>query len=175
MSENKKDPLKFEIGKPIDVELTANEPQTGQGQYGPWNRYSIKELITGEDCFFASEGLHRQISEGNFGEGYKLTIEKIHDEKSSKTFFKVTPHGDGSTMQSASMDELVTKVATKMDVNQSNEVVNDAPQPDKKMTGQERLEFLEDKVKILWQERQEKSGHTTKTEEPLVTDDDLPF
>ena len=105
MSENKKDPLKFDIGKPVDVELAANEPQTGQGQYGPWNRYSIKELISGEDCFFASEGLHRQLQEGNFGMGYKLTIEKVHDAKTAKTFFKVTPHGDGSTLQSATMEE----------------------------------------------------------------------
>ena len=174
MSENKEDPLKFDIGKPIDVELAANEPQTGQGQYGPWNRYSIKELISGEDCFFASEGLHRQIQEGGFGMGYKMTIEKVHDAKTLKTFFKVTPHGDGSTMESATMEEMVNKVATKMDVNQPNEVVNDAPQPDKKMTGQERLEFLEDKVKILGQERQKESGHTTAPEKPF-SEDDLPF
>ena len=167
MSENKKDPLKFDIGKPIDVELTANEPQTGQGQYGPWNRYSIKELISGEDCFFASEGLHRQIQEGNFGEGYKLTIEKIHDEKSSKTFFKVTPHGDGSTLQSATMEEAIDMVAKTMDVNQET--------PVKKMTGEERLAFIEEKVKILWKERQKASGHITAPEKPAVTEDDLPF
>ena len=153
MSENKKDPLKFEIGKPIEVVLTANEPQTGSGAYGVWNRYSIKELISGEDCFFASEGLHRQISEGNFGEGYKLTIEKIHDEKSSKTFFKVTPQGDGGTMESATMDELVTKVATKMDVNQPNEV--------KELTAEE-------KINILWKEREATKAKSNPT-------DDIPF
>ena len=174
MSEHKNTTLKFETGKPVDVELTANEPQTGQGQYGPWNRYSIKELISGQDCFFASEGLHRQISEGNFGEGYKLTIEKVHDEKSSKTFFKVTPHGDGSTMASATMNEIVENVAKTMDVNQPNPVVN-APQEDKKMTGQERLDFLEEKVKILWQERQGAKGHNIAPEKPTVTEDDLPF
>ena len=139
MSENKKDPLKFAIGKPIEVVLTANEPQTGQGQYGPWNRYSIKELITGEDCFFASEGLHRQIKEGNFGEGYKLTIEKVHDEKSAKTFFKVTPHGDGSNLTSATIEEAVDMVASSMDVNKPNEV--------KELTAEE-------KINILWKERE---------------------
>ena len=166
MSEHKNTTLKFETGKPIDVELTANEPQTGQGQYGPWNRYSIKELITGEDCFFASEGLHRQISEGNFGEGYKLTIEKVHDEKSSKTFFKVTPQGDGSTMESATMEEIAKDVASSMDMSKAGEV--------KKLTGEERLAFLEDKVKTLWKERQEVKGHTTKTD-PDNPIDDLPF
>ena len=167
MSENKKDPLKFDIGKPIEVVLTANEPQTGQGQYGPWNRYSIKELITGEDCFFASEGLHRQISEGNFGEGYKLTIEKIHDKATSKTFFKVTPHGDGSTMESATMNELVNKVATKMDVNQPNEV--------KELSLEERVAYLEDKIKLLCAKRQKEAGIKTAPEKPTVTEDDLPF
>ena len=153
MSENKKDPLKFAIGKPIEVVLTANEPQTGQGQYGPWNRYSIKELISGEDCFFASEGLHRQIQEGGFGEGYKLTIEKIHDEKSSKTFFKVTPQGDGSTLQSATMGELVNEVATKMDVNKPNEV--------KELTAEE-------KINILWKEREAAKPKSNPS-------DDMPF
>tara|TARA_R110002012_G_scaffold239536_1_gene413564 strand:- start:421 stop:957 length:537 start_codon:yes stop_codon:yes gene_type:complete len=178
MSENKKDPLKFEIGKPVEVVLAANEPQTGQGQYGPWNRYSIKELITGEDCFFASEGLHRQISEGNFGEGYKLIIEKVHDTKTSKTFFRVTPMGDGSTLKSATMNEIIDNVANNLDVNKPNPVVNDVPGESKKMTGQERLEFLEEKVKVLWQERQEAKGHTTATQEkpaPTVSADDLPF
>ncbi len=171
MSENKKEPLKFQAGKPVDVVLAANEPQTGQGQYGPWNRYSIKELITGEDCFFASEGLHRQIQEGNFGEGYKLTIEKVLDAKTAKTFFKVTPHGDGSNLQSATMNEIIDDVSNSMNVNK--------PNPPKKMTGEERLAFLEDKVKILWKERQEAKGHTTATQEkpapPTVTEDDLPF
>ena len=153
MSENKKDPLKFEIGKPIEVVLTANEPQTGQGQYGPWNRYSIKELITGEDCFFASEGLHRQIQEGGFGMGYKMTIEKVHDAKTLKTFFKVTPHGDGSTMESATMEEMVNKVATKMDVNQTNEV--------KELTAEE-------KINILWKEREATKAKSNPA-------DDMPF
>ena len=153
VEQNKNTTLKFDIGKPIEVVLTANEPQTGQGQYGPWNRYSIKELISGEDCFFASECLHRQIKEGNFGEGYKLTIEKVHDEKSSKTFFKVTPHGDGSTMESATMEEMVNKVATKMDVNQPNEV--------KELTAEE-------KINILWEERKAAKPKANPT-------DDIPF
>ena len=153
MSENKKDPLKFAIGKPIEVVLTANEPQTGQGQYGPWNRYSIKELISGEDCFFASDGLHRQIKEGGFGEGYKLTIEKIHDEKSAKTFFKVTPHGDGSNLTSATIEEAVDMVASSMDVNKPNEV--------KELTAEE-------KINILWKEREATKAKSNPA-------DDLPF
>ena len=154
MSENKNTQLKFEVGKPVDVELAANEPQTGQGQYGPWNRYSIKPLITGEDCFFASEGLHRQIQDGGFGEEYKLTIEKIHDAATTKTFFKVTPHGDGSKMESATMNDLVKDVANSMDVNKKSE-------PTKELTPGE-------KINILWEEREAAKAKSN----PI---DDLPF
>ena len=167
MSEHKNTTLKFETGKPVEVVLTANEPQTGQGQYGPWNRYSIKELISGEDCFFASEGLHRQIQEGNFGMGYKMTIEKVHDEKSAKTFFKVTPHGDGSNLTSATIEEAVDMVASSMDVNKPNEV--------KKLSIEERVAYLEDKIKMLCAKRQKEAGIKTAPEKPTVTGDDLPF
>ena len=165
MSEHKNTTLKFETGKPVDVELTANEPQTGQGQYGPWNRYSIKELITGEDCFFASEGLHRQIKEGGFGEGYKLTIEKIHDKATSKTFFKVTPHGDGSNIESATMEEAVDMVASSMDMSKAGE--------SKELSLEERVSYIEDKIKVLNDFMHKSEGHKTAPKKSMT--DDLPF
>ena len=188
MSEFADKTLKFLQNNPYDVTLAANEPETGQNDLGKiWRRYSIvegtyrcakkgidgKDIPGGEDklcdVFYASEKLHEKIQEGNFGEGYKLTITKVYDTEIFKyPFFKVEPQGQSdNAVEKATMNEIVENVASKMDVNQ--------PNPPKKMTGEERLAFLEDKVKILWQERQEAKGHTTKTDKPIVTEDDLPF
>ena len=196
MSEYADKTLKFLQNNPYDVTLAANEPETGQSDLGKiWRRYKIvegtyrcskkgidgKEIPGGEDklcdVFFASEKLHEKIQEGNFGEGYKLTITKVYDTEIFKfPFFKVEPQGQSdNAVEKATMEEAVDMVAKNMDVNQTNKVVNDAPEQPKKMSGQERLEFVEEKVKILWQERQKASGHTTAPEKPEVTEDDLPF
>ena len=198
MSEYEDKTLKFLQNHTYNITLAANEPETGtNSQGGIFRKYKIvegtypctKKGIDGKpekdadgkeiavekscDCFFASDKLHEKIQSGNFGTGFKLALEKVYDTKVFQhPFFKVTPMGDGSTLKSATMEEAVDMVAKTMDMNQPNPVVNNAPAEAKKLTGEERLSFLEEKVKTLWQERQESKGHKTDTGDPV---DDLPF
>ena len=190
MSEYEDKTLKFLQNVAYNVTLAASKPDEGNNpQGGIWRKYKIEEAvyqsakkdISGKevpeekkcDCFFASEKLHEKIESGNFGTGFKLALEKVYDTKVFQhPFFKVTPMGDGSTLKSATMEEAVDMVAKTMDMNQPNPVVNNAPAEAKKLTGEERLSFLEEKVKTLWEERQEAKGHKTDIGNPV---DDLPF
>ena len=172
MSEYEDKTLKFLQNKPYDITLAANEPDHGPNpQGGQWSKYKIVENtyecaskdISGKeipvekkcDCFFASDKLHEKIQDGGFGEGYKLTIEKVYDTEIFKyPFFKVTPQGDGSKMESATMNDLVKDVANSMDVNKKSE-------PTKELTPGE-------KINILWEEREAAKAKSN----PI---DDLPF
>ena len=52
--------IKFGENEEYNVTFKFDDPQTGTGQYGEWNRYGVDHK--GEDSsFFASPGLHSRI------------------------------------------------------------------------------------------------------------------
>ena len=53
--------MKFNPNMPVDVELSFDEPKTGDGQYGTWYLYGTKENIKGESGFFATQILHELL------------------------------------------------------------------------------------------------------------------
>ena len=142
--------MKFNPNMPVDVELSFDEPKTGDGQYGTWYLYGTKENIKGESGFFATQILHEILQGMGVKTGSKLVIIKVVND--NKTTWDVKSIG-GDVVEEQSITEVINKVASSMDANKPSEV--------KELS-------LEEKVNILWGER-------SKGKKSTNTKDDLPF
>ena len=142
--------MKFNPNLPTEVELSFDEPKTGEGQYGTWYLYGTKETINGESGFFATQILHELLQGLGVKTGSKLVIMKVVND--NKTTWDVKLLG-GEPVQEKSIDKVVNNLADSMDANKPSEV--------KELS-------LEEKVNILWHERS-KDNKTSNTK------DDLPF
>ena len=142
--------MKFNPNMPVDVELSFDEPKTGEGQYGTWYLYGTKENIKGESGFFATQILHEILQGMGVKTGSKLVIIKVVND--NKTTWDVKSIG-GDVVEEQSITEVINKVASSMDANKPSEV--------KELS-------LEEKVNILWGER-------SKGKKSTNTKDDLPF
>ena len=84
--------IKFMENTPITVTLTFDEPLENTNQFGKKQfTYGIKEMITGEDKFSATEKLHEKIQSSNLSKGDTFIIEKKKDPELNKgyAFFTV--------------------------------------------------------------------------------------
>ena len=142
--------MKFNPNMPVDVELSFDEPKTGEGQYGTWYLYGTKENIKGESGFFATQILHEILQGMGVKTGSKLVIIKVVND--NKTTWDVKSIG-GDVVEEQSITEVINKVASSMDANKPSEV--------KELS-------LEEKVNIMWGER-------SKDNKISNTKDDLPF
>ena len=146
--------MKFNPNLPTEVELTFDEPKTGDGKYGTWYLYGTKENIKGESGFFATEILHEKLQAMGVKTGSNLIITKI--VKDDKTAWDIKLIG-GETKE-VDVNNLVSDLANKMDVNKPN--IND--------TNEVKELSLEEKVNILWAEHDKKQPNKNLA-------DDLPF
>jgi len=121
---------KFDPNLPTEVELSFDQPKSGEGKYGTWYLYGIKPLISGENGFFATDLLHQKLQELESKSGDKLIITKI--AKDDKTFFDVK--------------KIFSSEPKEASISNTNEVINKV---DNKAT-------LEQRVNILWEEYRKK-------------------
>ena len=88
--------MEFFINQGRIVTLLSDNPSTGVSNFGPWYRYAV-ESGGSEMCIFASDGLHKQLSEY----GKDAVVEIIKEEyEPDKTRFNVIPQ-EGTTTRSA--------------------------------------------------------------------------
>ena len=143
--------MKFNPNMPVAVELSFDEPKTGDGQYGTWYLYGTSENIKGESGFFATQILHELLQGLGVKTGSKLVITKV--VKDEKTTWDVKSLG-GDVVEEKSIDQVVESLSGTMNVNKPSEV--------KELSTQE-------KVNVMWDAFNKKGKKTT------VTEDDLPF
>ena len=143
--------MKFDPNMPVDVELSFDEPKTGDGQYGTWYLYGTKENIKGESGFFATQILHELLQGLGVKAGSKLVITKV--VKDEKTTWDVKSLG-GDVVEEKSIDQVVESLSGTMNVNKPSEV--------KELSTQE-------KVNVMW------DAFNKKGKKATVTEDDLPF
>ena len=73
--------IKFGENEEYNVTFKFDDPQTGTGQYGEWNRYGVDHK--GKDSsFFASPGLHNRIKSFKQGDSIKI-IKRMSNGKTS--------------------------------------------------------------------------------------------
>ena len=133
--------MKFNPNLPTEVELSFDEPKTGDGQYGTWYLYGTKENIKGESGFFATQILHAKLQEMGVKTGSKLIITKV--VKDEKTTWDIKKIGE-DPIKEVSVDdipEVIEEVKTEM--------------------------TLEQKVNILWGEYSKKHPKNTKDDLPF--------
>ena len=100
--EQQKPRLKFKANLPEDVELTFDEPKTGEGQYGEWFMYGCKHDGR-EKVFFPSKMLHTMIQMSGFKEGSKFTVLK-NEGDDGKMFFTINGKTFGEIQEGKSSD-----------------------------------------------------------------------
>tara|TARA_Y100000593_G_scaffold85728_1_gene163207 strand:+ start:418 stop:867 length:450 start_codon:yes stop_codon:yes gene_type:complete len=144
--------MKFNPNLSVEVELSFDEPKTGDNQYGTWYLYGTKENIKGESGFFATQILHEILQGMGAKTGSKLIITKVVND--NKTTWDVKPV-DGGKVEEKSITDVISNVASSMDANKPNEV--------KELS-------LEEKVNIMWDKFNK--GKDKKTANVA---DDLPF
>ena len=133
--------MKFNPNLPTEVELSFDEPKTGDGQYGTWYLYGTKENIKGESGFFATQILHEILQAMGVKTGSKLIITKVVND--NKTTWDVKKIGE-DPIKEVSVDdipEVIEEVKTEM--------------------------TLEQKVNILWGEYSKKHPKNTKDDLPF--------
>ena len=143
--------IKFNPNLPTEVELSFDEPKTGEGQYGTWYLYGVKENISGETGFFATAILNDILQGMGVKTGSKLVITKV--VKDEKTTWDVKSLG-GDVVEEKSIDQVVESLSGTMNVNKPSEV--------KELSTQE-------KVNVMW------DAFNKKGKKATVTEDDLPF
>ena len=143
--------IKFNPNLPTEVELGFDHPKTGEGQYGAWYLYGIKETVSGETGFFATAILHEILQGMGVKTGSKLVITKV--VKDEKTTWDVKSLS-GDVVEEKSIDQVVEGSLGAMNVNKPNEV--------KELSTQE-------KVYVMW------DAFNKKGKKATVTEDDLPF
>lgn len=144
--------MKFNPNMPVDVELSFDEPKTGDGQYGTWYLYGTKENIKGESGFFATQILHEILQGMGVKTGSKLVISKVVTD--NKTTWDVKSLG-GEPAQELSIDKVVNNLADSMDASKPSQV--------KELSSDE-------KVNIMWD-----AFNKNKGKKSTATKDDLPF
>ena len=144
--------MKFNPNLPTEVELSFDEPKTGEGQYGIWYLYGTKENIKGESGFFATQILHEILQGMGVKTGSKLVIMKVVND--NKTTWNVKSLG-GEPVQEQSIDKVVNNLADSMDANKPSEV--------KELS-------TDEKVNIMWDAFNKNEGKKS-----TATKDDLPF
>lgn len=143
--------LKFNPNLPNKVELAFDEPKTGEGQYGTWYLYGIKETINGENGFFATKILHELLQGKGLKAGAKLEITKIVND--NKTTWDVKNLGGGQ-VEEKSITDVIDSVANSIDASKTNKV--------KELS-------TEEKVNIMW------DHFSSENKKPVNIGDDLPF
>ena len=115
--------LKFNPNLPTEVELTFDEPKTGEGKYGIWYLYGVKPLISGETGFFATEILNGILQDMKVKTGSKLIITKV--VKDEKTNWEVKRIGDDQPKEVSIDDipEVINEVDTAMTLEQKVDVL----------------------------------------------------
>ena len=126
--------MKFNPNLPTNVELTFDEPKTGDGKYGTWYLYGTKENIKGESGFFATEILHDKLQGMGVKTGSNLIITKV--VKDEKTTWDIKIVGE-DPIQEVSIDD-IPKVIEQVDIK--NESI---------LSVEERLDKLERQMHIL--------------------------
>ena len=116
--------MKFNPNLPTEVELTFDEPKTGDGKYGTWYLYGTKENIKGESGFFATEILHDKLQGMGVKTGSKLIITKVVKDEKTAWDIKML---SGDQPQEVSIED-VPKVINEVNTEKT----------------------LEEKVDILW-------------------------
>ena len=149
--EKKNKSLKFNPNIPNKVILAFDEPKTGEGEYGTWYLYGIKETINGENGFFATKILHELLQGKGLKAGAKLEITKIVND--NKTTWDVKNLGGGQ-VEEKSITEVISDVSNSLDVNKPNKV--------KELS-------TEEKVNIMW------DHFSSENKKPVNIGDDLPF
>ena len=144
--------MKFNPNLPTEVELSFDEPKTGDGQYGTWYLYGTKENIKGESGFFATQILHEILQGMGVKTGSKLVITKVVND--NKTTWDVKSLG-GEPVQEKSLNDVISNVASSMDANRPSEV--------KELS-------TDEKVNIMWDEFNKGKG-----KKPVILAGDLPF
>tara|TARA_Y100001970_G_C14248255_1_gene869854 strand:+ start:439 stop:918 length:480 start_codon:yes stop_codon:yes gene_type:complete len=157
------DYIKFVDNKSETVTLLFDEPLEGTNQFGKKQyTYGIKELISGEEKFSATEKLHEKIQGLGASKGDTLTIEKVKDADINKgfAFFKVEmadnpAKKDSAPTQSKPLHDSVKKFEKQFEPKEDKMAMHELSM---------RIEKLEKIVAALWEKSQnEKKG------------DDLPF
>ena len=128
------DKITFEVDKPVKVTLEYDDPTTGEGANGPWVKYTV----SGDRCFFASEGLHKKLQEAGLKKGDTFTIIKVAID-GGKTAFNI------ELSHTEALD------GVDKDVHESPLGAGFA-QKDKKASGDYTLE---QKVEILWKKHKD--------------------
>lgn len=107
--QDKKPVLKFKANIPVEVELTFDEPKTGESEYGEWFMYGCKEKDT-EKIFFPSKTLHTMIQMLEFKSGSKFTVLKVEQDDGKMKF----------TVDGKDFDKVKTEVESSPSVDKSN-------------------------------------------------------
>ena len=164
--------VKFAVGVPVEVTLEFDQPRkTPSGKYPGktiiW--YGIKELISGENGFNASEKLCELIDLQKYAKGDSLQIEKCQSESKdgkSYQFFKV----NGQSLYDLN---------TQFNAPQAAPPVK-APPVTPQSVG--TIMTNEQKMKILWSDYESRNGivqepaaPVASQPQPLVDDEDIPF
>jgi len=133
--------LKFNPNLPTEVELTFDEPKTGEGKFGTWYLYGIKLTVKGENGFFATEILNDKLQVIGVKSGSKLIITKV--VKDEKTTWDIRKVGEDQPKEVSIDDspEVIDEVKTEL--------------------------TLEQKVNILWSEHDKKQPKNIKNDLPF--------
>ena len=105
--------IKFVENEEYNVTFKFDDPQTGTGQYGEWNRFGVDHK--GEDSsFFASPGLHSRIKSFKQGDSIKI----IKRMSNGKTSWDVKKTGGSPTpvMSDARTKDIHRQVCLKLAV-----------------------------------------------------------
>tara|TARA_Y100001963_G_scaffold30322_1_gene41471 strand:- start:5093 stop:5557 length:465 start_codon:yes stop_codon:yes gene_type:complete len=148
--------VKFDLNKPIKVILAFDEPLTSQSKkYNKTNYwYGIKELITGENGFNATEKLHETIQGLNKKKGDEIIINKVNN--GSFTFFTVD-------------DNQLTKNDPKTNTTGGDVLMKDI-KPEVPLEA--RVNTLEEEVAKL---RKQLSELPVQNNATKTSDEDIPF
>ena len=140
--------LKFNPNLPTEVELTFDEPKSGDSKFAnddgsakKWYLYGTKPNIKGENGFFATEILHGILKDMGVKTGSKLIITKVI--KDDKTTWDIKKVGEDQPKEVSIDDvpEVVDEVKTEL--------------------------TLEQKVNILWSEHDKKQPKNIKNDLPF--------
>tara|TARA_R110002110_G_scaffold147162_3_gene337578 strand:- start:3001 stop:3432 length:432 start_codon:yes stop_codon:yes gene_type:complete len=128
--------MKFNPNLPTEVELSFDEPKTGEGQYGTWYLYGTKETINGESGFFATQILHELLQGLGVKTGSKLVITKV--VKDDRTAWDVKQLGSQDPVKEEAAPQqnikgVVAGLANALDANKDKKPLT-----------------TEQKIDILW-------------------------
>ena len=162
MAENSFNPLKFEMNKPVTVELAFDSPvESFSEKFQKTNYwYGIKEYsIKGENGFNATEKLHETIQALNVKKGSKVIIQKVNNGK--YTYFTVDNH------------ELIKENDESSNTTNGDILLKDI-KVETEITLESRVASLIKRVAVLEYWKKENEGKKEGKKEPVM-DDDIPF